>query len=89
MGLSYISGMGDIVDQYEDNLQADGYITESADGIPVGISFQPYYEFVSGLGIGMGFGPLMMIYGDVDFLNVPVNGCLRYALMPKSRTSVF
>lgn len=89
VGLSYISGMGDILDQYEDNLQADGYITESVDGIPVGVSFQPYYEFDSGLGIGIGFGPVMMIYGDVDFLNLPVNACLRYALTPKSRTSVY
>jgi hypothetical protein len=89
VGLTYISGVGDIVDQYEDNLQAEGYSTDSVEGIPVGISLQPYYEYDSGLGIGFGFGPLMLIIGDVDFLNVPVNVCLRYALMSKSSTSVF
>ena len=89
VGISFVSGVGDITDQYEDNLQADGYITESVDGLPIGISFQPYYEFDSGLGIGLGLGPVMFIYGDVDFLNLPVNVCLRYAPMKKSRASVY
>jgi hypothetical protein len=89
VGITYISGIGDIVDQYEDNLQADGFITESADGIPVGISLQPYYIFDSGLGIGMGIGPTMLIYGDVDFFNLPVNLSLRYTVMPKANTSFY
>lgn len=89
VGLTYISGIGDIIDQYEDNLRADGYITDSVEGLPFGISFQPYYEFDSGLGIGVGVGPVMLIYGDIDFLNLPVNVCLRYALMPKSNASVY
>ncbi len=89
VGVAFVSGMRDIIDQYEDNLQAEGFITESADGIPVGISLQPYYEFDSGLGIGIGFGPAMFIFGDVDFFNLPVNACLRYALMPKSSASVY
>ena len=79
----------DIVDQYEDNLAADGFTTDSADGIPVGISIQPYYEFDSGLGVGVGIGPYMIIYGDVDFFNLPVNLSARYALMSKSNTSVY
>lgn len=71
VGVTYVSGIGDIVDQYEDNLHADGFTTESADGVPVGISFQPYYEFDSGLGMGIGIGPVMAIFGDVDFFNIP------------------
>jgi len=89
VGLTYVSGIGDIVDQYEDNLQADGFLTESADGIPVGISLQPYYSFDSGLGIGVGLGPTMLIYGDVDFFNLPVNLSLRYTFMPRANTSVY
>ncbi len=89
VGLAHISGIGDIVDQYKDNLHADGYITESADGIPLGISFQPYYQYDSGLAIGLGIGPAMMVFGDVDYVNLPVNACIRYCPMPNSSTSVY
>jgi hypothetical protein len=89
LGIAYISGINDIIDQYKDNLQADGYITKSAQGLPIGISYQPYYEFDSGLGIGMGLGPVMLIYGDADFFNLPVNVCLRYAFMENSKASVY
>ncbi len=89
VGLTYISGIDDIVDQYEDNLEADGFITESADGLPFGVSIQPYYQMDSGLGVGFGFGPTMWITGDVDFFNLPVNFCLRYAFMQNSNTSLY
>ena len=89
VGLTYVSGVGDIVDQYEDNLQAEGYETEKTESVPVGLSFQPYYSFDSGLGIGVGFGPTMMIFGDVDFFNLPVNVCLRYTIAPKANTSAY
>ena len=89
VGISYISGVGDITDQYEDNLRADGYLTDSVEGLPVGISVQPYYEFDSGLGIGFGLGPAMLIFGDVDFFNLPVNFCLRYAPERKSKATVY
>lgn len=88
-GISYISGVGEIVDLYEDNLDAEGYTTDSADGIPIGISVHPYYEFDFGLGIGIGIGPMMMIIGDADFFNLPVNACLRFAFMPRSNTSLY
>lgn len=45
VGVAYISGAREIIDQYEDNFDAKGIRTEGADGIPIGISFQPYYEF--------------------------------------------
>lgn len=31
----------------------------------------------------------MIVFGDVDFFNLPVNACLRYTLTPKSNTSVY
>lgn len=41
------------------------------------------------MGIGFGLGPIMSIYGDVDFFNLPVNLCLRYALTIQSNSSVY
>lgn len=89
VGLTYISGIADIDDHYEDNLQADGFITESTDGLPFGVSIQPYYQMDSGLGVGFGIGPTMWITGDVDFFNLPVNLSMRYAFMNTSNTSLY
>lgn len=89
LGLSYVSGVGEITDQIEDNLNAEGYATEKTESFPVGASFQPYYEFDSGLGIGVGLGPLILIFGDVDFVDMPVNVCLRYALFPDAKISPY
>ncbi len=89
VGLAYISGMGDIVSQYEDNLEADGYVTDSVNGMPLGIIAQPYFTYDSGLGFGMGLGPVILIYGDADFFNLPINACVRYTLKPKSNASIY
>jgi hypothetical protein len=89
LGLTFVSGAGEIVDQMEENMEAEGYIVDSAQGLPMGISLQPYYEFDSGLGIGGGIGPFMLGFGDIDFSIIPVNLSLRYAFMPKSSTAPY
>lgn len=89
VGLAYISGFGEITDHYEDNLRARGFQTEGTDGIPFGISFQPYYETRTGMGFGIGLGPVMAIGGDVDFFNLPVNLNVRYTILPESSTAFY
>ena len=89
VGLSYVGGIDDIGDLFEDNLEAEGYWTDSVTPIPVGIAFRPYFEFDSGLGIGMDFGPLMAVTGDVSFVNLPVNVNCRYAFLPDSNISPY
>ena len=78
VALSYVSGFSDIVDISEDNLNAQGYLTDSADGVPAGLALRQYYQFDNGFGPGIDIGPAMMFYGDVDFSNVPVSLTCRY-----------
>lgn len=85
VGLSYISGMGDVKDIYEDNLTAQGYYTESIDSIPVGVTFRPYYEIDNGLGFGMDIGPSMLMLGDLDFFSIPLNATCRYTFNHNSK----
>lgn len=84
VGLTYISGFGDIVDIIEDNSGATdtGYV-------PVGISFQPYLQFENGLGVGGGIGPLMIVMGDADFFNVPLNLICRYTFNHQGNVSPY
>jgi hypothetical protein len=84
VGIMYISGLDDLADQTEDNLEAEGNDADTAQGLPAGVSFQPYYEFDSGLGLGAGLGPVIFFTGDADLIGIPINVCARYALLPKS-----
>lgn len=95
VGLSYISGVNDIGDLFEDNLEAESYIY-SADitVIPVGITFRPYYEYDNGVGFGMDFGPTMIMLSneddiDADFFNLPINVTCRYAITPDASVSPY
>lgn len=94
VGLTGVTGYGDVVDLYEDNLEAQGYITEESWNVPVGISFQPYYEFNSGFRIGTGFGPMSYLVtsgtdDDVYFFNAPINANIGFTLFPKGSVAPY
>jgi hypothetical protein len=61
VGLTYITGLNDIKDQYKDNIRAEGYEVDELFNWPVGITFNPYVEFDYGLCIGGGIGPFSVI----------------------------
>ncbi len=89
VGLAYVSGFSDVKDRYEKNVVAEGYGVSSAEGPPIGLMFQPYYQFPSGLGIGVGLGPIMIVMGDRSFLDVPVSVDARYAFITDGSTSPY
>jgi outer membrane protein W len=89
LGVAYVSGATEVFDQLEDNVRAEYSDVESAEGLPVGLTVQPYYEFDSGLGIGFGFGPFTYVFGDVDYFSVPANVCLRFAFVPKASVTPY
>ncbi len=89
VGLSYVSGITEVVDLYEDNLEAEGYDVDRNDGVPIGLSFNPYVELENGLGFGIGIGPTMLIADDADLFVLPVRVDLRYAVMPRSEVSPY
>lgn len=89
LGVTYLSDVDKITDQLKENKKAEGYLVDTVEGFPVGLSIQPYYEFDSGIGIGIGLGPLILTFGDVTFTDIPVNLCLRYAILPKSNITPY
>ncbi|RLC14637.1 MAG: hypothetical protein DRI57_14155 [Deltaproteobacteria bacterium] len=88
-GFSYVSGFGDIMDITEDNLETEYSMVKSVEGVPIGLIFRPHFQLDNGLEIGADFDPFMMIYGDVDFFNLPVNMNCRYTFIPKSKVSPY
>ncbi len=90
LGLSYISGFGDISDIHEDNLKAEyGGVTKSSDPMPVALTFHPYIQFDNGCGAGVGIGPMMLIIGDTDFFNLPIKLDFRYTIIPRANISPY
>lgn len=96
VGLAYASGFSDVTDRFEDNLKAKGYIVDTGFDWPVGLIFQPYYQFDNGFGIGFGFGPMMLLVidssnsaDDDTFFNFPINADVRYTFMPSAKISPY
>jgi hypothetical protein len=87
-GLSYMGGAADFLGQIEDNLEAEGYTTDTFIW-PVGVTVQPYYEFDFGLGIGFGAGPTTVLTGDADAFLLPLNASLRYAILPWAKVTPY
>lgn len=89
VGLSYVSGFSDVVDLYEGNLEAEGYIVDTTWEFPVGVTFQPYAQMENGLRIGFGFGPMAFILSDSSFFDIPVNVNGGYTFAPSSDFSPY
>ena len=90
VGLSYVHGFNDVVDFYESSVDADIF------AIPVGVTFHPYYNFDFGLRLGMGVGPLSVVYiqyigygEDKFFLNIPLNINIGYTILPGFNVSPY
>lgn len=96
VGLAYVSGAHEMTKTFEDNLGALGYLVDDSSEWPVGVAFQPYYLFDSGIGIGGGFGPFMYVRAEslntddsYDLYAMPVNLSLRYVFLPSSNISPY
>jgi hypothetical protein len=95
VGIAYSGGFHDVVGVFKDNLRALNYTVDGDSEIPVGLTFQPYYQFDNGLGIGGGFGPFMYLRAEASsgdsysMYTMPINLCLRYAILPSSKISPY
>ncbi len=98
--LSYVNGIYDLVDQYEDNIEAEegeyfDYVDVDTFVWPVGISGSGYYQWDNGLTLGAGLGPFMYIiaesWADDDYVHwqLPVNATVGYVLAPNEPVSVY
>jgi len=84
LGLAYVTGFSDFVDEIERSSGADASVM-----IPVGLVFNPYYEFDFGFRIGAGIGPTMMVFGDVETFNIPLNFNVGYSFRPSSSVNPY
>jgi hypothetical protein len=94
VGPTYVGGFNDVVNLFKDNLRYKGYVVDSSGGVPVGLSFHPYYQWSGGFGMGLGFGPAMAIMVDSSsdsyhLVLIPVSLDVRYAVNIKGSVSPY
>ncbi|GAB1261160.1 hypothetical protein [Aurantivibrio plasticivorans] len=74
--VSYVPGVEDVLDIYEDNLRYEPpgfyYDVDVAETLPIGIGFRGVYHADNGLRTDLSVGPLFLIAGDADHLQLPV-----------------
>jgi hypothetical protein len=80
VGFSYVSGARDIWDWHEDNLNLD----DEGSGVPVGISYRYASLFKSGLRLDMAIGPIVLILGDIEYHDVPIQMSVGYSFAQNS-----
>jgi hypothetical protein len=91
LGPSYVSGIGDVTDLYEYNMELEGYYDEvDVDMLlPVGIAFAADYHWSSGVRLDFGIGPFFLIAGDADHFEMPISGTVGYSFLPNSTVSPY
>jgi len=89
LAISYVSGVDDLVDQYEANLEFDGWFEYDNWQWPVGLAFQPYYQWDNGVRLGMDVGPIIAIFGDTTHWQVPLNVNLGYTFNEEGSVAFF
>lgn len=87
---AHATGVSDVVDQYKENLRAEGFIVVSdIEPSPVAIGFKSRYETQSGFQVGIDAGPLFLILGDTSHYEIPIVATVGFSFFQKSTLSPF
>lgn len=88
-GVTYVSGISDLNDIYEENEEEDGYSDVEITSVPLGIGFFSHYQFDSGIRLGYGLGPLFVMSGDLSHTELPLYATVGFTFFPSSSLSPY
>jgi len=89
VGPGYASGISDVANLYEENLEEDEYDEVDVLLIPVGVAFKAYYQAENGIRIGMGAGPFFIVAGDSDHTEIPLSGYVGFRFLQSAKVSPY
>jgi len=69
IGGAFSSGAQDVFDFYDEAIP-----NSEVTGIPVGVSYRSIFQLPAGLRIDLWAGPIVLVFGDVSYLDLPVSG---------------
>jgi hypothetical protein len=84
-GLSYVSGAKEVWDWHEDNINPD----EVERGAPIGLSYRYTSLFNSGIRFDAGIGPFVLVTGDVEYTDVPIQISLGYNFLKSPSAQLY
>jgi len=88
--LNYVGGLSEVFDLYKNNMEHEGYEIIAEFVMPVGVSFNPYMQFDSGLRVGGGFGPVFVVLIEENgYFALPFNINAGYTLFPNGPFSPY
>ena len=76
LGLSYVTGVHDVGDFYDDEEFLD--VTTW----PVGLAYRLTVNLDVGVRFDFGVGPVVLMFGDADYWDVPLQATVGYSLFP-------
>jgi hypothetical protein len=101
VGLSYSYGSQQATDKLADFYRNDGFNVDTT-SVPIGLSFNPFYEWDNGLGVGLSLGPMAFLAVDENIYYglahtdttrfsyaVPFGGFVRYTLFRDKTVSPY
>lgn len=89
LGVAYASGLSDVTDLYEENLRLAGFDANVDLKFPVGVAAGLTYDWGTGVRADLGLGPLFLIGGDVEHLEVPLSVTVGYSFLRLSHASPY
>jgi len=89
LGLSYVSGLSNIVDQWEKNKKEEGYYIVQSSESPVGLVFGSYLKINDYFDIGVGIGPIALGLGDMSYFDLPLSLDIKAKLFTGSKVTPF
>jgi hypothetical protein len=72
LGVAYASGLGDVTDFYEEQFRLAGFDVEVDLKFPLGIAGGVSYDWLNGVRVDAGLGPIFVIGGDVKHSEMPL-----------------
>lgn len=89
LGVAYASGLSDVTHLYEENLRLAGFNANVDLKIPIGVAAGATYDWESGVRADLGLGPVFLIGGDVEHLEVPLSITAGYSFLRLSHYSPY
>lgn len=89
VGVSYVTGIQDVADHYEENLRLAGFDADVDLRLPVGFGAIATYLWKNDVRADMALGPMFSISGDVHHFELPISATVGYSFMSGSSMSPY
>lgn len=88
-GLAYASGIDDVADLYESNLDVEGFDADVDLRFPLGLAAGVRYDWASGVRGDLALGPMFFIGGDIDHFELPLSVTAGYSFLRDADVSPY